>query len=250
MEIARYIDHLRREGALLAATAEGADPDAPVPTCPEWNVRDLVRHTGEVHRWATANVGQRRTQPAQEDGEAAARAATPDDADLVAWFRAGYAALAETLEQADPDFPYWSFHPAASGLTFWARRQAHETAIHRVDAQTAVRSPTPCAADFAADGIDEILLGFVSRPRGKLRSGTPRTLAVRAIDAGRDWHITVSSGPVEVRVERAAADCTVLGDASDLYLLLWNRRLVEGLAVEGDRTLLDLWRESVRIRWS
>jgi hypothetical protein len=42
----------------------------------------------------------------------------------------------------------------------------------------------------------------------------------------------------------------VRGHASDLYLLLWNRRDRGGLDVQGDASLLDLWRESVRIRWS
>ncbi len=46
-----------------------------------------------------------------------------------------------------------------------------------------------------------------------------------------------------------SADCTVEGSASDLYLLLWNRRTVDGLAVTGDASLLDHWRQTVRIRW-
>ncbi|MGI5037925.1 maleylpyruvate isomerase N-terminal domain-containing protein [Streptomyces sp. JAC128] len=27
-----------------------------MPTCPGWRVRDLIRHTGMVHRWATGMV--------------------------------------------------------------------------------------------------------------------------------------------------------------------------------------------------
>ena len=30
----------------------GADLTAPVPTCPEWTVRDLVTHVGSGHRWS------------------------------------------------------------------------------------------------------------------------------------------------------------------------------------------------------
>ena len=54
MEIATHIDALRTQGELMAlAAGAGAGPDDPVPSCPEWTVRDLVRHLGGVHRWAT-----------------------------------------------------------------------------------------------------------------------------------------------------------------------------------------------------
>jgi len=47
------------------------------------------------------------------------------------------------------------------------------------------------------------------------------------------------------------ADCTVTGAASDLYLLLWNRRpLDQRVTVEGIAGVLDLWRERATIRWS
>ena len=39
-------------------------------------------------------------------------------------------------------------------------------------------------------------------------------------------------------------------NASDLYLLVWNRRTVEGLEVAGDSSVMDLWRDNVQITWS
>ena len=62
MEVATHIEALRREGELMAAATAVADADAAVPTCPEWRVRDLVRHTGGVHRWATGYVADARTE--------------------------------------------------------------------------------------------------------------------------------------------------------------------------------------------
>ena len=44
MEVGEHLDALRREGELLAAAAERSDLDTPIPTCPEWRMRDLVRH--------------------------------------------------------------------------------------------------------------------------------------------------------------------------------------------------------------
>jgi uncharacterized protein (TIGR03083 family) len=174
----------------------------------------------------------------------------PADDELIEWFRAGHVALVQALENAPADLACWSFLPAPSPLAFWARRQAHETAIHRADMECATGSITPYPPDFAADGIDELLLGFASRPGGRLRSETLRTLSLQATDADRDWLVRILPEGIQVRLEVSAADCTVRAGASDLYLLLWNRRTPEGLDVHGDADLLDLWRQMVRIRWS
>lgn len=250
MEIHDHIAALRREGERLAAVAARSDLDAPVPTCPEWHLRDLIRHTGDVHRWAAVHVAERRTEPMDEQEEAAFFGRWPADEALLDWFRDGHAALVHTLETAAPDLLCWSFLPAPSPLAFWARRQAHETAIHRADAEAAGGPISAFAPDFAADGIDELLDGFVSRPRGKLRADPPRTLQIEAAGADRNWVVIVGPERAEVRHERANADCTVRGSASDLYLLLWNRLPADGFAISGDATLLDLWRRAVRIRWS
>lgn len=251
MEVSDYIAALRREGDALATVAAGSDLDAPIPTCPDWRMRDLLRHTSNVHRWATAHVGQRRTRPMDKTEEAALFARWPDDEALVAWFRAGHAALVHSLEAAAPDLDCWAFLPAPSPLAFWARRQAHETAIHRADVEIAAGPITAFPAAFAADGIDELLFGFASRPRGRLRADPPRTIHLHAADAEREWLVRVEPERVEVANARdGSGDCTVRGRASDLYLLLWNRRAPDGLDVRGDDTLLDLWRRSVRIRWS
>ena len=61
MEVAEHIDALYEQGELLARSAEGTDLDRMVPTCPEWKLRDLLDHIGEVHRWA-ADVCRRRAE--------------------------------------------------------------------------------------------------------------------------------------------------------------------------------------------
>ncbi|MGH2557248.1 MAG: maleylpyruvate isomerase N-terminal domain-containing protein, partial [Actinomycetota bacterium] len=58
METAEYLAELRRQGDLLGAAAERTDLDTPIPTCPEWRMRDLVQHMGDVHRWAAAHVAE------------------------------------------------------------------------------------------------------------------------------------------------------------------------------------------------
>ena len=161
--------------------------------------------------------------------------------------------------------------PAPSPLAFWARRQAHETAIHGFDAQSARREgpPDPREAfpgDFATGGIDELITGFAARPR---RNGPGRTLLVRTVGTPSPtlasigaaaigaWHYTwpADGQVVARRLPNSAtagaapsadgADCVVSGPPSGVYLFLWNRA-----TVSGDSSVLDAWRSSIHIRWS
>jgi uncharacterized protein (TIGR03083 family) len=248
VEIPEHVAALRREGALLAEAAARSDLDAAIPTCPEWSMRDLVRHMGDVHRWAAAHVAERRSEPIRKVEEVAGP--LPDDAHLLRWFREGHAALVDTLETAAPDTQCWTFLPAPSPLAFWARRQAHETGIHRADAESPAQLTTSFPPDFAVDGIDELLLGFFSRPGEELQGDSLRTLHVHATDTEGEWLIRLGRESMEVRREHAAADCAVRGPASDLHLLLWNRRMPAGLDVEGDTSILSFWRETMQVQWS
>ena len=249
MEIAEHIEHIRRDGVMLADAAERAGLDATVPTCPDWRVRDLVRHQGDVHRWAAANLVRGKSEPMSDDESGASLLTWPDDDEgLLPWFREGHAALVKTLEVTPDDAVAFAFLPAASPRAFWARRQAHETAIHRADAESATGEITPYDAAFAADGVDEIVRGFATRT-GRVRSDTPRTLRIRATDADQDWWLHIGPEGLTVGDAQADADCMVSGPASDLYLLAWNRRGADSLDVTGDTTLLDLWRETHQVRW-
>ncbi|MCX4759829.1 maleylpyruvate isomerase family mycothiol-dependent enzyme [Streptomyces sp. NBC_01275] len=247
METAEYIRILDREGGSLAAAAAEAGPDAKVPTCPDWQVRDLLRHTGMVHRWATSFVAEGRTSFHPGDG-------LPDlDGDaLSAWFREGHRRLVDTLSAASPDVQCWHFLAAPSPLAFWARRQAHETAVHRVDAESARgRTPEEIAQEFdvafAADGVDELLSAFHAREKSKVRTEKPRVLRVRATDADDAvWTVRLSSrAPVTERNADGGADCEVAGPAGLLYLSLWNRAPFPDIV--GDASLAALWREKSAI---
>jgi uncharacterized protein (TIGR03083 family) len=247
MEIAEHIAALRREGQLLADAASRTELDTPIPTCPEWTMRDLVRHMGDVHRWAAAHVAERRMIGIRNVEEIAGP--LPDEAGLLDWYRDGHSRLIDTLLAAPPDVQCWSFLPAPSPLAFWARRQAHETSIHRADSESPGGEITAFETRFAVDGLDELLLGFFGRPAESL-GDSPRTLHVHADDAEGEWLVRVGDEAIEISTGHAEADCTVSGAASDLYLLLWNRRTADGLDVTGDASLLTAWRDQAQIRWS
>src|SRR6516162_7385521 len=101
-DVPGYIAALGREGDLLAAAAERAGMGAAVPSCPGWAVRDLLKHTGYVHRWATGIVAQGLARPAAGASEEEILAQGPGDAELPGWFREGHAALVRTLTKAPP----------------------------------------------------------------------------------------------------------------------------------------------------
>jgi uncharacterized protein (TIGR03083 family) len=248
----RHLECLQAEGVALADAAEGVDPDTPVGLVPDWPLRDLLRHIGGIHRWAATTIREARASRYDTTLLAVTGGSWPDDTELVDWYREGHAALVDTIRDADPDLDCWAFLPGRPPRDFWARRQAHETAIHRADAQSCSGAVTPFAVDFAVDGIDELLFGFASRP-GDFPAGAPPVLRLRATDADAVWCARLGPERVEATAGEAAsgtdADCTVSATASDLYLLLWNRVAPAPAQVAGDPSVLETWRGGVRVRW-
>ncbi len=197
-----------------------------------------------VHRWATAIVveGHGTRHPACEepdlDGEA-----------LFDRFTEGHRLLVDSLRAAPADLECWTFFPSPSPLAFWARRQTHETRVHRVDAESARGGPlTPVAAAHAADGIDELLAGFHARAKSRVRTAAPRVLRVRASDTDAMWTVRLSAdAPLTIRGGAALdtpADCTLSGTAEELFLVLWNRLPLSSVEVSGDREVAEVWAEN------
>ncbi|MFD0342230.1 maleylpyruvate isomerase family mycothiol-dependent enzyme [Streptomyces sp. NPDC127117] len=251
MEITDHIKSLAAEGRLLAAAAQEAGTDAAVPTCPQWRVRDLLRHTGMVHRWATAFVVEGHTSYHPDGGEP-----DLDGPALIDWFREGHDLLVDALDGAPAGLECWSFLPAPSPLAFWTRRQAHETAIHRVDAESARGGrPSPVTAAHAVDGIDELLCGLHARPKSRVRTPAPRSLRVRATDADACWTVHLSPEPPRVvradgAPEEGPVDCELTASAEELYLTLWNRLPLAAVTVSGDAEPARFWRANSAITWS
>lgn len=245
MDVPELVDELERQGRALADAAAAAGVDTAVPPCPGWTVRDLLVHTGGVHDWARSFVeGDPRADP-----DAEAEALSRPDGEPVAWYRGRHAALVAALRAAPGDLATWTFLRAPSSRAFWARRQAHEAAVHRADADIAAGAADPAAhpVGFALDGIDELLVGFMSRP-GRLRSDTPYTLAVAPEDSAERWLVEVGPDGATAHRGPGAADCTLRATAGRLYLFLWNR--VPDVAVDGDAGLAARWRESALVTWS
>src|SRR3954447_13666489 len=232
----------------LGATATATGLDVPVPTCPGWAVRDAVGHLGGVHRWAASHVEEARTEPPDRND----LEQPPGDDELLEWFGEGHARLVKVLAAADDTLECWTFLPAPFPRAFWTRRQAHETAIHHADVAAAAGESVQVDAAFAVDGIDELLLGFFARQRGRLLADPGLVLGVRVTDAGESDAWTMRIGPQGRQVDRGAGhgDLVVSGKASDVYMFLWNRAGTDRVDLDGDARVLDVWREKARINWS
>jgi hypothetical protein len=114
-------DHLAalvRSGAALGEAAAAAGLEAKVPTCPTWDVTDLVLHQGMVHRWAAANLrGERDHDTAASLAEGRAAAS------LLDWYAQGLADLIDTLRVTAEDAKAMVFlRDTPPPRRFWARR--------------------------------------------------------------------------------------------------------------------------------
>jgi uncharacterized protein (TIGR03083 family) len=229
---ARHLDGLHEALTAFVAYAGRAGLDAPVPTCPDWTVLDLVAHQGMVHRWATALVRSERPDDAAVAGfEDAGRTV----ADPLAWLADGAADLASAITAAPDELEALVFlNDAPSARGFWARRQCHETTMHAVDALAATLGRAPQAHEvwvdpvLAGDGIDELLGGFLTRPRSRLRCDEDALLVVRPDDLADWWEVAMGPRPAVVTRRMTGepphdADWELTGTAVELYLRLWNR---------------------------
>jgi uncharacterized protein (TIGR03083 family) len=247
LEHERYLTELEADVRLFAGLVAEGDQAARVPSCPDWDLAELCRHQGMVHRWVTEVV---RTGAQERLGfDALPDPVMPDDADGRAdWLRRGGLAVAEELRKAGPDLRVWGW-AWEQNTRFWGRRMAHETMVHRLDAELALGRAGKVPADLAADNIDELLhnagapAARVYRNRDRLR-GEGDTLHVHCTDTHGEW--LLSRTPEGFRYERghAKADAALRGPAAQLMELLLNRHTsavpneVERL---GDSAVIALW---------
>jgi uncharacterized protein (TIGR03083 family) len=234
-----WVAAVRREGAGFAAAADAADLDTEVPSCPGWTVRRLVSHLARVHRSGMHGVLDGTVEPP------ALTARPPDDARLLDWYRNGLDRLLDTLVEAEPHLP-----------DFWPRRLAHETTIHRFDAELAAYER---AGDFdpplAADGVGEVVESMLPpRAAEEPLASVRGDVLVDCTDTGDSWLVRLEPGRIHTERQPVPrrADARIAGPAADLYLVLWGRlpldpfepgRTRRGrVEVSGDRALAALIR--------
>lgn len=245
MDTDSYLGSIERDAASMMEVATDVPLDTPVPTCPGWTLRDLIEHTGIVHRHKTETVrgGWLDEAPPESPGP---------DGDILEWFGHGVVEMLGVFRTSDLSKPSWTWCPHQHNADWWVRRMAHETVIHGADALITAGRSGRVEQELAIDGVDEILdeMMIGGPPWGTL---TPRD-GVIALDAdGHRWVVrrasfsgtspntgnTYEDLPALVYAEGDEPDAVVAADAETLDLWLWGRGDLPGAAISGDGSLVD-----------
>ncbi|MCA6095211.1 maleylpyruvate isomerase N-terminal domain-containing protein [Streptomyces sp. SCA3-4] len=253
----RYCTEIVAQTDLLRASVGGADPAAPVPTCPGWNLGRLLRHLGGAHRWAAEVVETRARGPVPDDLVNDVPERTDEDpGELDAYLAEGAGRLAEALRAAGPAARVWTPVPGQSEASplFWARRMTHETAVHRADATWAAGGEFAVAGELAVDALDEWMeFGtlpevFEAAPGLRRLLGDGRRLHFRATDTAGEtdaqWLAGLSGERLAWSRGGGTAATVVRGPLTGLLLTVYGRgRHGSGRDVEvrGDTELFAVW---------
>ena len=251
LDHATYLRHLAVESQGFRDVMAGADLDARVPSCPDWDARALLTHLAGVQwHWGTV-VRERIT----EAGDPEPPPLPVEREALLAAYDEASAALQETLRETDPATEVWMWSEDKR-VGFIARRQALEAAVHRMDAELAAGLPvTPVAEDLAADGVLEVLdvMHGGCPPWGSFEVAGPQVV-VRCSDTGDEVLVVLGrfrgtapdgrsfdEDDLSVRCASpdAEASAVVSGTADDLLAWLWHRRGPEGVSLSGDETTIE-----------
>lgn len=221
----------------LRAAAVAAGPAAPVPTCPGWTVDDLVSHVAHVylHKVETMRRGGFPSPwPPPPTGEAP-----------VALLDRGYAELIAEFRAREDEEPAKTWYEPDQTVGFWLRRMAHETVIHRTDAQLAAHvAITPIPAELATDGIAEVLEVFLAHATaqwpedfGDLLTGAASILVAAG---GARWLVRVDESRVHILPDSGGqATAQVSGASHDVLLWLWRRAGATSVRIEGDEAAVS-----------
>jgi uncharacterized protein (TIGR03083 family) len=234
---------LRNDAARITELI-ATDLSARVPSCPGWTLRDLVEHLGGVHRWAREAIesGAPPERSRATDPPADGPPEAPDA--LARWFGDGAIGLANVLDSRSLDAPTWTPFPIADPtVAVWLRRQTHETALHRWDAEGAVAAPRPFAPELAADGVDEYLEVIVPRLVDRDGIALPTgSVHLHCTDTDGEWTVEVVDGEYVLDRTHRKGDAAVRGPAEHLLLRLWGRAVPDGsIEVIGDEDVAAAW---------
>jgi uncharacterized protein (TIGR03083 family) len=241
---ATLIEQTKAFGELIRA----GDPSTPVPTCPDWTLKQLFRHVGRGNRWAAQIISDRRTE--RLDPREVRDGKPPDDLDAaIDWLNAGAQFVIDAVDQVGTDARVWTFlgsRPAG----WWIRRRVHEATVHRADAALALGVAYDLSPELAADGISEWLerVSVEAKPQSPpLAAGL--TMHLHATDDGLgptgEWTITSDAEGVSWSHDHEKGTVALRGPAKDLLLTLVRRKTAADAGIEtfGDTGVWDAWLE-------
>lgn len=227
-----------RESELLALASADALVE-PVPTCPDWSVRDLVEHLGSVFVFWRAQLESGDPDGRRELGEHG----SPAGSDLVGWYSEAAHDLLVELTEHDATDPCWNWSGANPTARWVARRMALEAAVHRFDAELAAGSDSTVPTDLAVDGIDERIAVHLAADLPEETGATlGGVICLACSDSAAAWTVEIAGGRLRWRKGRGPADAVLVGTASDLFLFTWNRVRIDALELTGSVDVASAWK--------
>jgi uncharacterized protein (TIGR03083 family) len=232
-----YLDALRQDGDALLAAAR-LDLQAPIPSCPDWNVETLIAHVARIYTYVASQARSAERVPNDPP--------VPGGEAVLDFFAEAHATLLLVLRETPADAPAWNWaRNSPNTAAFWPRRMAQETAVHRWDAQSATGKPEPITTWLACDGVGEMIDHFLAARRGRAKEEITGKVHLHATDpvdgVPSEWVIVLGPrGATSWHEGHEKGDAALRGTASDLLLALWQRpSAAERL---GDATLLEAMR--------
>ncbi|MDV3129555.1 maleylpyruvate isomerase family mycothiol-dependent enzyme [Mycobacterium sp. 21AC1] len=239
------LDQTRAFGELIAS----GDPATPVPSCPDWTLKQLFRHVGRGNRWAAQIIEDRRHT--ELDPREVPDGKPPDDPDgAMAWLNDGAELVVKAVDRVGADAKVWTFlGPKPAG--WWIRRRVHEVTVHRADAALALGVDYELSSELAADAISEWLERVCVEATKYHRVPVDRGQSVHlhATDDGLgptgEWTVVNDEEGIWWSHNHGKGSVAVRGPAKDLLLLTTRRSTVAdlGLQVFGDTAVWDGWLE-------
>ncbi|NYF98434.1 maleylpyruvate isomerase N-terminal domain-containing protein [Janibacter cremeus] len=253
-----YLEAIERESRRFREVLVDQPAGTPVPSCPGWDVDDLLWHLGGgdvQHFWAWI-VANRPEGP--QDYPQPER--PTDRHGILAVLDRAQGDLMLRLRNADPADGCWSWASDTSlhTVAFTMRRQAHEALIHRVDAELAAGERTPLDPHLAADGVAECLeMMYGGLPTWGHFAPDGSRIAVDIDDTGHrvvlglgrfagtdpDTGTVEDEDDVQVLAHEHTSepskpfDLRVSGTAEDLDLWLWHRAGAFEPGMSGDEEI-------------
>jgi uncharacterized protein (TIGR03083 family) len=235
-----YLRHFAADAERFATAADTGPLDAEIVSCPGWTLVHLAEHLGQIHRWANFCAVNARPPSADE----AAALESFDPTRVGNWYRDCVAELMATLETLEPDAPTWHPFPVERVARVWPRRQAHETAMHRWDAERAIGVDAVLDPELASDGIDEYFEIVIPRLVKRESIAVPEgSLHVHCTDVDGEWLVWSEDGDYRMKRAHEKGDAALRGPAEAILLRLWGRtsELSADLSPVGDESVLDAW---------
>ena len=183
------------DGAAALVDALAVAPDQPVPTCPGWDMARLGAHVGLIYEWAAEQVLRRAKEPIDRS----TLPQPPEQGELVGWLTQMAARALAALRAAADGEPAGGWRDRAVTASFWRRRLAHETVIHRTDADAALGRSVSVPQGLATDGIEEVFdLYLPYAPQRAAAWPPPGVLRLVEDDEGAVWSLQARLASVVV----------------------------------------------------